>query len=572
MTPPPNISGTSIEITSNSSITPSTQPTPTPSKNIKLKIIDKKSVNSKNVHLEPLDLLCSSAPHFIPSPATAIQHSTSLPKYKKGTLLNNHLLGFEFSPPHSSSSNGIKCSRYQSCSSSSLTSLSRDQYILSSFRFITQSSFRPGRDELLEWNLIDAVIHPSTSAHSCTICLNSPLLSPRFLRCGHIFCLPCLIRYKESNGKVWNPCPICFEVVNLEDHKLVVPELLKEVSQSIKMILLNNKMIKRDNNPFNRLVMMESIEIDSFIINGEREMLTNHILFSRIDPQEDPFYIDCLEKSLQSLNNTSAQISQRGIQQKGEKMRIEKQKIYTDEDKQGELFFHQSCDGQNIFLCPLNIKILKEAFGGQYSMLPPFIEAPIIELSGEGRVDDLKRRKLKFLDRLPIGSQYSFVEIDLSSIVPKTILMKYESQLSRLSQLRQSKLQEDDRRARRALEIGNLDGRQLPPLIIRSQTIREELAQSSYEDNFPSFGERNRKSTTIPTSCFTTFANMATSLPNIITYTPHRTKQSSHTSSLSSSSSLSSVDLYDDDDNDGDGDYLFTLSIDDIKIPSRKQK
>ena len=66
-------------------------------------------------------------------------------------------------------------------------------------------------------------------------------------------------------------------------------------------------------------------------------MLTNHILFSRIDPQEDPFYIDCLEKSLQSLNNTSAQISQRGIQQKGEKMRIEKQKKYRNNNAKSEI-------------------------------------------------------------------------------------------------------------------------------------------------------------------------------------------------------------------------------------------
>lgn len=56
---------------------------------------------------------------------------------------------------------------------------------------------------------------------SCPICLSTPV-APRMAKCGHIFCLPCLIRYMHSTDDKnivpekkarWKKCPICWDSV-----------------------------------------------------------------------------------------------------------------------------------------------------------------------------------------------------------------------------------------------------------------------------------------------------------------------------------------------------------------------
>lgn len=630
--PPPHNTCNSNHVTSSTpaiattitALAPSTQ---TPSKNIKLKIINKKkSVNNKGI-----DVASSATPPTTPSKAfgSKTPHtpmSSSLPKHKKGTLLNNHLLGFEFSPPSSfkerqptgraggggSYTNITTTTKSTNTNNTITTSLTRDQYILSSFRFITKSQNRPERDEMLDWNLIEAVIQPCTSAHSCTICLNSPLLSPRLLRCGHIFCLPCLIRYKDSSGgKNWNPCPICFEFVDLEDYKLVLPELISEPSETLKMTLISGDgdvetftnvidddngvsgggVISKSTNPFNRITTQSAEEIDLLILKEEKEHLSKHLLFSQIDPQEDPLHTDCLQKSMESLRMTKQKLYSNnnfgvctGVNVVCAVKQPLKQKQQQKQQKPSQLFFHQCFDGQNIFLCPLNIKMLKEEYG-EYHQMPSTLQAPILEMSAQGRVDEAKRRRLKFLNRLPIGAQFSLVELDLTSLVSREILKKYNFQLERLCNARQARGEEDDRRAKRFEEelyaSGVENDHRYLCTVIRSQTCREQLVISSYEENFPSFGERRTKAVGGDRSGGgssgsinritqkTSFANVATSLPNLTAIPPSappsHNHQLMHTPTKQeprSSSSLSSIDL---SDADNDDDNVFALSLDDLK-------
>mmetsp|Transcript_11350 Transcript_11350/g.12978 ORF Transcript_11350/g.12978 Transcript_11350/m.12978 type:complete len:848 (-) Transcript_11350:230-2773(-) len=57
--------------------------------------------------------------------------------------------------------------------------------------------------------------------HQCPICLEAVPCAPRITPCGHIFCLPCILRalhtQKESNQQ--RACPMC--------HSLLVPSMLK---------------------------------------------------------------------------------------------------------------------------------------------------------------------------------------------------------------------------------------------------------------------------------------------------------------------------------------------------------
>ena len=69
------------------------------------------------------------------------------------------------------------------------------------------------------------VLQVLASAHtqtaSCPICLSEPV-APRMAKCGHIFCLPCLLRYMHSTDDTmpipekrarWKKCPICWDSV-----------------------------------------------------------------------------------------------------------------------------------------------------------------------------------------------------------------------------------------------------------------------------------------------------------------------------------------------------------------------
>ena len=81
-------------------------------------------------------------------------------------------------------------------------------------------------DDHLDWKDVLQVLASSQSqAASCPICLSAPV-APRMPKCGHIFCLPCLIRYMHSTDDTnpfperksrWKKCPICEDSIFMSD-------------------------------------------------------------------------------------------------------------------------------------------------------------------------------------------------------------------------------------------------------------------------------------------------------------------------------------------------------------------
>ena len=81
------------------------------------------------------------------------------------------------------------------------------------------SSFR-GCDEPVSWESVRWVMErvvltntsPENATPTCPICL-SPFVCPRITKCGHSFCLPCLLRHLHVSAQT-NPyqackCPCC---------------------------------------------------------------------------------------------------------------------------------------------------------------------------------------------------------------------------------------------------------------------------------------------------------------------------------------------------------------------------
>lgn len=109
--------------------------------------------------------------------------------------------------------------------------IDKARYVHANYRFIV----RPDReyhtqavdaDVHLEWDAVLQVLASAeTQSASCPICLSTPI-APRMAKCGHIFCLPCLIRYMHSTDDTnpfpekrarWKKCPICEDSIYISE-------------------------------------------------------------------------------------------------------------------------------------------------------------------------------------------------------------------------------------------------------------------------------------------------------------------------------------------------------------------
>lgn len=85
-------------------------------------------------------------------------------------------------------------------------------------------------DVYLDWStILQILVSPQSQAAACPICLGDPV-APRMAKCGHIFCLPCLIRYMHSGDDVehahdkrprWKKCPICWDSIYISETRPV---------------------------------------------------------------------------------------------------------------------------------------------------------------------------------------------------------------------------------------------------------------------------------------------------------------------------------------------------------------
>lgn len=109
------------------------------------------------------------------------------------------------------------------------------RYIHANYRFVVdpRDDYRAqaiDADVHLEWgSVLQILVSAQSQSTNCPICLSTPV-APRMAKCGHIFCLPCLIRYMHSNEDTnpvpekkarWRKCPICWDTVYVSETRPV---------------------------------------------------------------------------------------------------------------------------------------------------------------------------------------------------------------------------------------------------------------------------------------------------------------------------------------------------------------
>ncbi|OCF37443.1 alkylbase DNA N-glycosylase [Kwoniella heveanensis BCC8398] len=106
-------------------------------------------------------------------------------------------------------------------------------------------------------------------------------------------------------------------------------------------------------------------------------------------------------------------------------------------------YFYQSSLGANVFLHPLDIRILLAHFKS-YSLFPPTLSFTTTGYD-PGTINDELRKRCKYLGHLPVGTEVIFVEADLEPIVGKEALMAFEQPLKARRTKRREKVKKEDR-------------------------------------------------------------------------------------------------------------------------------
>jgi RING-type zinc-finger len=120
--------------------------------------------------------------------------------------------------------------------------------------------------------------------------------------------------------------------------------------------------------------------------------------------------------------------------------------------------FYQPRSASHYYLSPLDIRILKRAFG-EYENFPSAILARVEHITSPQTVDDDFRRRVKYLGHLPSGSQVSFLECDWSEMIDLRVLETFTSEIEKRRRIRREKLVKEEKEREMEERVRRFGGR-----------------------------------------------------------------------------------------------------------------
>jgi Zinc finger, C3HC4 type (RING finger) len=343
------------------------------------------------------------------------------------------------------------------------------------------NQFKITPDSLVEWDQVVKVLISSTEESQCPICLYPPRAA-KMTKCGHIYCFSCMLHYLSLSDKKWRKCPICYESVHLTDLKsttskhdhqsykigdLITLELMSRKKgtlfankpgdehsifefpnySDVEKTFTYSKLIMANKHEILNIIQHELNELDfQLAVDGcdcpESIFVQQAIDMLKIKENQMKKLIDDEHLSADECVNTE---SSKNLAQSAdenahglilENFDNEAYNALIDEDCNltvGDIdivpvqssiqsdcfYYYQAPNAQNVFLHSINSRMLQQMYGS-LEKSPQNIRGKIIQIDCCTMNEDLRKR-LKYLQHLPVSSVFEIVEIEFE---PDTLISK----------------------------------------------------------------------------------------------------------------------------------------------------
>ncbi|KAK4176068.1 hypothetical protein QBC36DRAFT_330107 [Triangularia setosa] len=356
------------------------------------------------------------------------------------------------------------------------------RYIHANYRFVVApegnyTSQAADADQHLEWTDVLQVIASTESQQtSCPICLSEPV-APRMANCGHIFCLPCLMRFMntsvgdgtEKKQPKWRKCPICEDSIQLSD----VRPVRFYAGQESPLPRPGDDVILRlmARNPKSTLALPR--ESGAEVLESGEDVpwhwAANVLDYARImrgtgrymaeqfdreiedllkqEKEDELLYQEDTEwtqKAVRAINNAKEKMVGAEESQSQSSSSKAPELVPPTDQKPHEQGFYFYTSPPHLYLSPLDIRILKTKFGS-FSAFPSTLLPRVEHISTGHVVDDALRKRAKYLGHLPQGCLISFLECDWTDIVPSDVLATFAEDIERRRKRNRDKAAQEER-------------------------------------------------------------------------------------------------------------------------------
>lgn len=381
------------------------------------------------------------------------------------------------------------------------------RYVRANYRFVVSPERYYGHiaadaDAQIDWNSISQVLVSSQSqAMSCPICLSEPV-APRMAQCGHIFCLPCLLRYNsaESNEddntgarrRRGKKCPICEDIINPPDvrparfyagQESPLPRVGDDVimrlmvrSSSSTLALPREGGVEAldggDDIPWHFAAnVLDYGRVMKGTVDYMTEQYDEEVVALEKQEQEDELLFgtdgDWNQRAVKAIQHAKEELQAPKEEDQGHSGDVLGPVPGLSSDDRGarpshagsgsrargkqasgpDFFFYAS--QPHLYLSPLDIRILKAKYG-DYSLFPSTLLPRVEHISTGHAVDDVLRRRVRYLAHLPHGCVISFLECDWTDIVPPETLEQFAPEIERRRKQNTDKAMLEERLRQRA--------------------------------------------------------------------------------------------------------------------------
>jgi len=417
------------------------------------------------------------------------------------------------------------------------------RYVHANYRFVVSpdgvyKTHAADADLYLEWtNILQVIASPESQSASCPICLSEPV-APRMAKCGHIFCLSCLIRFmnsssdddsKSGKGARWKRCPICEDTIYLHEVRPVrfyagQETPLPNVGDDVVLRLMARKA-----NSTLALPWEGGAEVLNAGDDVPWHFAANVLDYARIMKGTTEYMHGQYDEEISALtqqeredellfgqDNEWTQKAIKAVTQAKERTEgLANPEAGTSipgpkpSKQPGEADFYFYSSPPHLYLSPLDIRILKTKYGA-FSNFPSTLLPRIEHISTGHVVDDAMRKRAKYLGHLPRGCVVSFLECDWTDIVPAETLASFNGEIERRRKRNRDKAAQEERERQQAERIEAADLRRTLGTPRMMEPMEEDVQKLDISE-FQPLSVHSGTTPPDPRPGFETLASMSTS-------------------------------------------------------------